>query len=410
MTGAVLDDAERDLAAKKLDRNRLDILGKALGVPCTPEQDEFLRALAAAIASFEMQTLPFTNEVDGKLDDQTARFLAMVYPSTREREHPCHGAWLPPAEPVLSTSQVSRAIEQGLPRSETWVRELRGALGETANGLLDAPTVQRIASFQRIMNVIDPSIRPTGILDEATIAALERAYPRLAKREPSPAASIGYLPACVAQWQGATKEERTFMMRVYEAQRIWSAQRREFAGQMDAAPIEEGRSARRDAAIAAKKLLAAARSSTIEPASSSHGGDLQVVFGYRSAAAQVTIWEYHFPARYAASKGRRETLPGGPHGHAAVVQMAEQYAARTAAPGYSLHNRGVAIDFACVTPSKKLIRPTGAFLSGWAQSWCLKWLQEHASEFGFHPNKRINEPWHWEFHDPALVRAEGVSK
>jgi hypothetical protein len=252
--------------------------------------------------------------------------------------------------------------------------------------------------------VVQPAVRVHGVLDEPTLDALQRAFPRLVKADPKLTDPEGFLPACVIAWPQASDEQRRFMESVYEVQRVWAAQRRAFVGIVeDAAPIEAGSTASEKAARGARDMLRAARGSEANPG---HRGDLQVVFGYRSAPMQVVLWEYHFPDRYEATSGRRGTLPGGPHGDAAVLEMATYYAARTASPGYSLHSRGLALDLACVTPKGKKIGPTGRFLAAWRSSWCFSWLRDHAREFGFHQNPRINEPWHWEYRDPSTVSDE----
>lgn len=391
-----LQEAARDLAARHLPASHMLALAQQLGVPCTSNQPGYLQAVASAIARFQWRTLPFTHEADGKLDDRTRRFLAMVHPSLRDEKHPCRRVVRPPPSRPLSSEQVDRAMDaraaDGL--SEAWVRELQRCLGASPSGTLDRDTTQRLAAWQRLVRVVQPAVRVHGRVDGPTLEALRRAFPRLANKDPKDTDPEGFLPACVLAWPQASGEQRVFMERVYEAQRVWAAQRRRFVGiVVDAQPIEAGSTASEKAARGAKAMLRAARASDANPR---HRGDLKVVFGYRSAPMQVVLWEYHFPARYEATSKRRSGLPGGAHGDAAVVEMATEYAARTASPGYSLHSRGVALDLACVTPQGKTIGPTGRFLAAWGTSWCFSWLREHAREFGFYQNPRINEPWHWE--------------
>lgn len=400
-----LDQAERDLASRNLTSEWLTQLATSLDVACVPSQPGFHRAVAGALAIFELRTLPFTTEVDGILDDRTRRFLAMFHPSLRDKDHLCRNARLEQPQQRLTPAQLDAAKAQNGERAgktEAWVRVLQASLGaRDTTGVLDAPTLQRIAAWQRALQVVNPAVRINGVLDATTSGALQRSFPRLASSAPDLQGDVGYLPACVASWKGATEQERGFMMQVYETQRVWAAQRRDFAGLVpNAAPIEEGRTARSDAAHAAQRMLVAARASVAGAKSRNHGGDLQVVFGYRSAAVQVVLWEYHFPDRYKLTAGRRAQLPDGPHGYGAVIDMAKYYAARTAAPGYSLHNRGLALDLACITPRRRTIGPTGRFLREWKGSWCYSWLEKHAERFDFHQNAAINEPWHWEYREP----------
>jgi LAS superfamily LD-carboxypeptidase LdcB len=78
--------------------------------------------------------------------------------------------------------------------------------------------------------------------------------------------------------------------------------------------------------------------------------------------------------------------------------LAQYYAGRTAPPGYSLHGRGIAIDFGCVTRAGEWIGSNGDFVDAWKGSFCFRWMKANASRFGFRLNKSIDEPWHWEFH------------
>jgi len=66
----------------------------------------------------------------------------------------------------------------------------------------------------------------------------------------------------------------------------------------------------------------------------------------------------------------------------------------SAAPGYSEHHTGRAIDF--TTPDFPVLE------ENFEQSEAFRWLTEHAGEFGFHlsfprdnPHDVIYEPWHW---------------
>ena len=404
LSGADLDEAARHLVAEARPAPWVRQLSQHLGVECAPSQRGFQRAVAAAIAAFERSTLPFTTEVDGKLDPRTERFLQMMFPGLRGDDHPCHSRV---GLPLAMLSEARRKAVRELHGSRAgktaaWVRRLQRVLGmDKTSGTLDDDTLRRLAGWQRIVGVVKPAVRPLGKLDEPTLQALARAFPSLAEASPDPDAPLRFLPACVVKWKDADASQKPFMRHVYEAQRVWAAQRRTFVGRStNATAIEDGRTANRDAALAARRMLTAARASAKVPKSQGYGGDLKVVFGYRSAAMQVVLWEYHFPERYRRTAARRDRLPGGPHGHDAVVQMASYYAARTASPGYSLHNRGLAVDLVCVTPKRRTIGATGRFVSAWKTCWCHEWLDRRAADFGFRRNRSIDEPWHWEYHTP----------
>lgn len=405
LSASQLRDAANGLAATASSQDWLSELAGRLGVACRPEQKGFHHALAGAVAHFQARTLPVTTDVDGELDDRTRRLLQMHFATLRGEDHPCRTLTETPVPRLLTEAQREQAAKRNGARagkSEAWIRSMQQALGaRKPTGRLDAPTLQRIAAFQRTVRVVAPRVRVDGMLDAFTVEALERAYPPLRTPAPDPKGPEAFFAGCLTEWKEADDASRAFMLEVYETQRIWAAQRREMVTWVaDATPIEKGTTASKAAAEAAKRLLSAARASVADEASPHRGGDLQVVFGYRSAAVQLLIWEYHFGDRYRRTKARRERLPGGEHGHEAVVWMAKYYAARTASPGYSLHNRGLALDLACITPEGQKIGPTGRYLQAWKRCWCFDWLKDHAPQFGYRQNGRIDEPWHWEYESP----------
>jgi hypothetical protein len=374
-------------------------LATALGVQCPPDAPGLDRAMVEAISTFQLRTAPFATDVNGRIDERTRRDLAMLYPSLRGPDHPCRHAQPPEVPSTLSNELREQARKRNAANatlSASWLQSLQRAWGEPAEratGRFDDATLQRIAWFQRSVQSMVPGIVANGIVDEATREALDKAY---ARRMDGVA---GWLPGCLLRWPGAAAEQLSFMQRVYEVQRVRAAQSRPFVPMVVASAIEEGRTARADVAGALRKLLASARAERTHDSPRTKA-DLQIVFGYRSATVQLAIWEYHFPARYVSLMPRFRALPEGEHGAEAALSMATHYAARTASPGYSLHNRGVAVDFACVTERGKVIGPTGKFIPAWKRSWCHAWLNRHAAPFGFAPNHRIDEPWHWEFQGP----------
>ncbi len=288
-----------------------------------------------------------------------------------------------PGPSLLTRAQVARASNEC---DKALSRKAATVLGASTDASLE-DAVQRIAWFQRAVQASVPGLSADGILDAKTRSAWVRAFPSLAGE---PEASLP--PACWLRWPGSTPEQRAFMMRVYDVQRWRAAQKRQPVSVVGGiAPIEDESTARTDAAEACRGLLAAAR------AAKPPRGNLQVVFGYRSPETQLEIWEYHFPSRYRETARQREALPSGEHGPEAVLLLATLYAGRTASPGYSFHNQGTAIDFACVTSKGAFVGPTGKYLSAWKGSWCFRWLERHGRTFGFAQNRTIDEPWHWEF-------------
>src|SRR5207253_2041399 len=97
---------------------------------------------------------------------------------------------------------------------------------------------------------------------------------------------------------------------------------------------------------------------------------------------------------------------GEPHGWKDVEQTVAYVAKRKAAPGFSNHTNGIAVDFFTVEDGKTLQAETGnsekqlqALNGRWARSWLYRWLQAHKREYGI--DRIDTEAWHWEFTLPA---------
>ena len=200
-----------------------------------------------------------------------------------------------------------------------------------------------------------------------------------------------------------TAEQTAFMRQVYELQRQTSARKRAFVGDLTPAQIaevESGVQARRDAAAACRMLLHAARDALRED---QRRGDplamqvrrIGVASGYRSAQRQFQNWRTFFPRYYRQTQNERRRQPGGEHGAAAARLLARYIRGRLAAPGYSLHNSGIAIDFS-TAQGRMNLGPNTSQIAQWNSSWFFNWLTNNAANFGFAQNPNIIEPWHWE--------------
>ena len=208
-------------------------------------------------------------------------------------------------------------------------------------------------------------------------------------------------PSSGLQWPGAAPEQLHFMRRVYEAHVARSASRRKFVGDVPASElgVVDGVPLRKAAADDCRAMLTAARA---DLAARKAAGDARakgvqsvgITSGYRSATHQFQLWQKYFPGYYKETEKKRAAAPGGPHGNAAVALMVKHVGARIAAPGYSLHNEGRAVD---LNSSERPGKP-------WRQTWFWDWLVRRAAGFSFFQNTSIDEPWHWE-HRPQ--RLEG---
>ena len=312
---------------------------------------------------------------------------------------------------------------------ETAQRErLARALGVvTPPPCFDVALVQAIATFQRRFGRFEDEV--TGVVNMRTNRYMQMVHEELRPpdhrcdgRPEDPPASRG-LPACLLYWRGATKQQTAFMRQVYEIAQKRAARARPFVLAADAVDIIErgpcpgkpstlepgctrAHWAQRDAALAARRLLEAFRKD-LDADRKQHGERNMLVYtGYRSSLFQLEIWEHHFPGRYKATAKARARSRGGEHGKAAALLLAQYFGARTAPPGYSLHGRGIAIDFGCITRDGAWIGSNGSFAKAWKKSFCFRWMKSHAKRFGFRLNESIDEPWHWEFHGARARKAD----
>ncbi|MET0419030.1 MAG: D-alanyl-D-alanine carboxypeptidase family protein, partial [Actinoplanes sp.] len=167
--------------------------------------------------------------------------------------------------------------------------------------------------------------------------------------------------------------------------------------------------ARPDTAAAAGRLLAAARAKLIADKAAGNADalrthDIGVDNAYRSGATQHTSWMSKFKRYYNLSEAARARLADGPHSAAAVRYMLNPEGPdgfglpwRLAAPGFSAHQRGTAVDFNQDRPEKYKvsINTESRERRKWRDTWFHHWLTDNAAHFEFEPLK--SEEWHWEY-------------
>jgi pentapeptide MXKDX repeat protein len=202
-------------------------------------------------------------------------------------------------------------------------------------------------------------------------------------------------PSSRLQWPGASAEQLAFMRAVYDRHVQMSRQvGASFVADLPPGalgPIEGGHEARKDAAQAARDMLAEARVA-LRAAGVADKVQIGVVSAYRSASEQFGIWQgkgrtggFPYYHRKMISEGR---LRAGDLSSSAVQAMATEISGWIAAPGYSNHQDGLAIDFGTGEVGKD-IRFIGK------RAWFHKWLVANAARFRFHPYER--EAWHWTY-------------
>jgi phosphatidylserine/phosphatidylglycerophosphate/cardiolipin synthase-like enzyme len=197
-----------------------------------------------------------------------------------------------------------------------------------------------------------------------------------------------------------------FMRATYDAHIARSCRRRAFRAAVPAAELAQvakDQRLRRDTVPLARRMLAEAAEAL---RTARDAGDQRALavrsFGvssaYRSAERQFRLWNDRFPGYFARTQKQRNTKPGGPTGPAAAAWLAAWIGGWLAAPGFSNHNEGRAVDLYCALHGAGTLSADSGHIPRWRESWLHAWLVDNAARFGFHPYEP--EPWHWE-HRPG---------
>ncbi|MBL4685273.1 MAG: M15 family metallopeptidase, partial [Nannocystaceae bacterium] len=151
-----------------------------------------------------------------------------------------------------------------------------------------------------------------------------------------------------------------------------------------------------DAATAATNLLAEAKSARDAAAlldeDAADTTFIGITSAYRSADAQFARWDELFGKYFEAYRTQVLQSPAASPLAVDQKQLARFIGRRLAAPGYSLHQTGVAIDFKTIQSGQRYSAGNG---TGWRTTWMYGWLQRNAVGIGFRQLK--GEPWHWDF-------------
>ncbi len=227
-----------------------------------------------------------------------------------------------------------------------------------------------------------------------------------------------------ATWAGSA-EQIAFRDRVLAAHLARSKARRG-APQRDLSEAElvhvpgTGVRAGRETALAAGRLLAAANADLRK---AQQAGDpdalrtirLDATSGYRGSQKQRELWLGYFSGKdgyYNSTRAAREKLADGPHSEQAVAYMLTStekggfgLGGRIAAPGYSNHQGGIAIDFRQKRAKGHYIanRSDRTSRARWRNTWFHGWLGANAANFGFRPI--ATEEWHWEYRPSPTAAA-----
>ncbi len=154
-----------------------------------------------------------------------------------------------------------------------------------------------------------------------------------------------------------------------------------------------------EAADACRRLLADARAALASAkiageAAALPTASIGIASAYRDYAQDENAWNASFHKHYQKTQAQRESLPGGPHGDAAVRWLVEHLAPIKAPPGFSNHSNGLAVDFSTVHGGTTY-GPNTDQREGWRRTWLHPWLVGNAARFKFMP--LASEEWHWDY-------------
>ena len=173
---------------------------------------------------------------------------------------------------------------------------------------------------------------------------------------------------------------------------------------VDAKPDGNGKAItlRREAITPMKNLLAAARAHF---RNNSRKVKITVTSSYRDTNEQFDGWRRKFPNYYLLALMNGVITTELSNKNAAL--LAGDIAQKFGAPGYSNHQKGLAVDFTVYEGSNTFkVSFSKASRNNWKNnSLFLKWLQQHAHAFNFYPYEA--EPWHWEY-NRGVVPGETV--
>lgn len=231
-----------------------------------------------------------------------------------------------------------------------------------------------------------------------TVLAALSPTPGTAHNSPECVISV---PAYVAPPRDAARND--FMRKVHDAQvkRAIERGREFFLGlpEDQLGTVESGYKLRRDAAGRCRLLLRQARADLKRQQEEGipealEVSDIGVYSAYRSFERDRAAWLNAFEKHFKATKNERARLEGGEYGDKAVELMVGIMRKFKAAPGFSRHTSGVAVDFK-TTEGNVTLDADSNQNGRWKKSWFHKWLVKNAKKFKFNP--LATEAWHWDY-------------
>jgi LAS superfamily LD-carboxypeptidase LdcB len=255
---------------------------------------------------------------------------------------------------------------------------------------------------------------------KAAAAPAEPAHGPDTKSTTAPATATANVPAAApkqvdasGKWTG-TADQKDFLERVLKAHIALSSSRAKHVlpdlsgDELEDVPGTDVQM-KKGAGAAAGQLIAdanaALKAASADDADAKLTTRIGATSGYRGRSEQETLWRGYFPGHYDDTRALRAKAGkkdgAGEHGDGAAVAMRDYVRRWIAAPGFSNHQAGIAIDLKQFRVAGHTIKNSSnsAQLDKWRASWLWNWLdssgegQAKAHEFGPY----TKEPWHWEY-------------
>ncbi len=196
-----------------------------------------------------------------------------------------------------------------------------------------------------------------------------------------------------------TPAEIVLKENTYKAHCDWGAGRRAFIESVEGLTAIPGGSGELITAAAEQmgRLLTAANRAQERSRNRGARATRRIGIGsaYRSAAQQFDLWDgrfYKYQWAYRKSTNQRSKSASKLDADA----VARFIRSKTAAPGYSNHNAGRAVDFSVtVRQGGENVRFGAGRRAAWRNLWFFDWLRDNAGTYDFEPYAA--EPWHWDY-------------
>lgn len=162
--------------------------------------------------------------------------------------------------------------------------------------------------------------------------------------------------------------------------------------------VEGDKCMRKVAAASCRRLLADARTALAEAkasgdASARRTRSIGLCSAYRTYEYETGLWNGAFNKHF-KKMVESKVFAGDEYGEGAERHMVVKLGKVKAAPGFSNHSDGKAVDFATTYDGQELVANTDQ-IAAWRKAWLYRWLVANGARYGF--KQLPTEEWHWDY-------------